>query len=168
MWHDSRFDRPQTGLTQAPPAARNGGIAKAPCGRIAGVTMREFMAITKALADENRVRMLLALQGRELCLCQIIELVALAPSTVSKHMSILHQARLVEGRKTGRWMYYRLAGADASPVVRDALQWVLGSLAGDAQALLDVQRLQELLALDPEELCQRRCAPPHRRSATRL
>ncbi len=55
--------------------------------------MWDFMSITKALADENRVRMLLALQKQELCVCQIIELVKLAPSTVSKHMSILRAAR---------------------------------------------------------------------------
>ena len=72
--------------------------------------MWDFMAVTKALADENRVRMLLALQKQELCVCQIIELVKLAPSTVSKHMSILRAARLVDARKDGRWMFYRLAG----------------------------------------------------------
>jgi DNA-binding transcriptional ArsR family regulator len=40
--------------------------------------MREFMAVAKALADENRVRMLLALRGGELCVCQITELLGLA------------------------------------------------------------------------------------------
>ena len=74
--------------------------------------MWDFMAVTKALADENRVRMLLALQKQELCVCQIIELVKLAPSTVSKHMSILRSAHLVDARKDGRWMYYRLAGIE--------------------------------------------------------
>jgi cytochrome c-type biogenesis protein len=45
--------------------------------------MREFMAITKALADPNRVRILLALRRRELCVCQITELFgfALGPCT---------------------------------------------------------------------------------------
>ena len=42
--------------------------------------MFTFMMITKALSDENRVRTLLALDGRELCVCQIIELLGLAPS----------------------------------------------------------------------------------------
>ena len=41
--------------------------------------MREFMNITKALADENRVRMLLALRKGEFCVCQITELFGLAP-----------------------------------------------------------------------------------------
>ena len=76
--------------------------------------MRDFMAISKALADEQRVRVLLALQRGELCVCQVVELLGLATSTVSKHMSILKQARLVESRKEGRWMYYRLAGDDCA------------------------------------------------------
>lgn len=77
--------------------------------------MRDLMAVLKALADENRVRILGAVRQRELCVCQIVELLGLAQSTVSKHVSILHQARLVESRKEGRWMYYRAADAD-SPV----------------------------------------------------
>ena len=75
-------------------------------GEIQYMTMREFMAITKALADENRVRVLLALQGGELCVCQITELFGLAASTISKHLSILYQAGLVDSRKDGRWIYY--------------------------------------------------------------
>ncbi len=67
------------------------------------------MAVLKALADENRVRILTALRPKELCVCQIVELLGLAPSTVSKHMAILKQARLVDSRKESRWMFYRLA-----------------------------------------------------------
>lgn len=117
------------------------------------------MAITKALADENRVRMLLALRGRELCLCQIVELVVLAPSTASKHMSILRQSRLVEGRKSGRWMYYRLAGEEASELVQRALAWVLESLADDPRVLRDAERLEEILRIDPQSLCESQCPP---------
>ena len=75
--------------------------------------MRDLMAVIKALADENRVRILMALGPGELCVCQIVELLGLAPSTVSKHMAILKQARLVDSRKEGRWMFYRLAEDDA-------------------------------------------------------
>ena len=82
--------------------------------------MREFMSITKALADENRVRILMALRDGELCVCQITELFGYAPSTVSKHLSILFQARLVESRKDGRWIYYQLPDKKASAMVRQA------------------------------------------------
>jgi ArsR family transcriptional regulator len=122
-------------------------------------SMRDFMAITKALADETRVRMLLALRDGELCACQIVELAQLAPSTVSKHMSILKQARLVESRKEGRWMYFRLADSTASALVRQTLAWVEKSLADDKLVEQDRQRLERILECDPSELCEKQCAP---------
>ncbi len=120
--------------------------------------MLEVMMIAKALADENRVRALLALEGRELCVCQIIELLGLAPSTVSKHMTILKQARLVECRKHGRWAYYRLAGDEAPREAQEALAWVCKSLAGTPTVQRDAERLEEILKIDPEGLCRRQCA----------
>jgi len=118
--------------------------------------MRDFMTAAKALADENRVRVLLALQGRELCVCQIIELLGLAPSTVSKHMAILHHARLVESRKDGRWMYYRLADRDAPPAAKAAVRWACRALHADPQALADARRIETITTKPKEELCKNR------------
>jgi ArsR family transcriptional regulator len=117
--------------------------------------MRRFMTVAKALADENRIRALLALRQRELCVCQIIELLGLAPSTVSKHLSILRQARLVDSRKDGRWIYYRLAGDDVPIEAGEAVAWVSKSLCGDPQIREDLRRLKQILELDREELCKR-------------
>jgi ArsR family transcriptional regulator len=116
--------------------------------------MRELLAITKALSDENRLRAIGLLRKREICLCQIIEVLGLAPSTVSKHMSILHQARLVKSRKEGRWAYFRLAEEDAPAEARRALEIVLASLARDQQGKADQLRLKAVLKLEPEELCR--------------
>ena len=118
-----------------------------------GASMREIMAITKALADEQRVRVLLALRRGELCVCQIVELLGLATSTVSKHMSILKQARLVDSRKEGRWMYYRLADNDAPKSVQQAMTWLTSSLASDPQVVRDKKRLASICTCDPSELC---------------
>jgi DNA-binding transcriptional ArsR family regulator len=119
--------------------------------------MREFMNITKALADESRVRTLLALRDGELCVCQITELFGFAPSTVSKHLSILFQARLVESRKEGRWIYYKLPGKNASVVVREALDWIEKSQANDPQILADNKRIKQILKTDLAEICKRQC-----------
>jgi len=119
--------------------------------------MREILDITKAMADGNRLRVLMALAGGELCVCQIVELLQLAPSTVSKHMSILRQAGLVEGRKDGRWMYYRLPGREASKAVRGAVAWARRSLAESPQTVQDARKLKAILAMDPEEICRRQC-----------
>jgi ArsR family transcriptional regulator len=119
--------------------------------------MREFMTITKALADENRVRVLLALAKQELCVCQITELFGLAPSTMSKHLSILYQAGLVNSRKEGRWMFYALPGKEAPVAVRKAIDWVSQSLADSPRSAEDAQRLKKVLKLDPAELCKKQC-----------
>ena len=120
--------------------------------------MREFMNITKALSDPNRVRMLLALQEGELCVCQITELFGFAPSTVSKHLSVLHQAGLIQSRKTERWVYYRLPDKSAAAPVRDALAWVHKSVAETKEALADAKNLKRILATDIAEICRRqRC-----------
>lgn len=116
--------------------------------------MFTFMAITRALSDQNRVRTLLALGGRELCVCQITELLELAPSTVSKHMSILANARLVEGRQEGRWRFYRLAGDGAPFEVQEAIAWTFKSLSDTPQILKDAERIEQILKTDPEVLCK--------------
>jgi ArsR family transcriptional regulator len=109
--------------------------------------MFEFMNITKALADENRVRILMALNGREeLCVCQLIDMLKLAPSTVSKHLFILRNARLVNGRKQGRWMYYRLNTDGAPSVVTGALKWATRSVNEDPLIQQDDERLSEILS----------------------
>ena len=115
--------------------------------------MRELLAVMKALADENRLRIMAALDGRELCLCQIVELLGLATSTVSRHASILQQARLVHSRKEGRWTYFRLDD-DAPSQADEATALVVRALKGDSQAREDAKRLRQILKLDPEELCR--------------
>jgi DNA-binding transcriptional ArsR family regulator len=121
------------------------------------MTLREFMPITKAMADEKRVRMLLALRGGELCVCQITELFGLAASTISKHLSILHHAGLVDSRKEGRWIYYSLPAKHAPGPVREAIRWAANTLAEDPRALEDAARLKKIVALDRVELCKRQC-----------
>ncbi|MDZ7580825.1 MAG: metalloregulator ArsR/SmtB family transcription factor [Deltaproteobacteria bacterium] len=113
------------------------------------------MAVTKALADETRVRLLAALLDGELCVCQLIELIGLAPSTVSKHLSTLRSARLIEGRKNGRWIYYRLAGTHAPPAARTALDWLLEALKSSSLILEDRQRLAQMKKTQPEGLCRK-------------
>ncbi|HXI71136.1 MAG TPA: metalloregulator ArsR/SmtB family transcription factor [Verrucomicrobiae bacterium] len=117
--------------------------------------MREFMAITKALADPNRVRILLALRRGELCVCQITELFGFAPSTISKHLSILHQAHLILSRKSERWVYYRLPDRTAAVAVREALDWVHKSLARTDEAAADIKKLKVILQTDLAEICRR-------------
>ena len=117
--------------------------------------MKAFVAITKALSDPHRVRALFALRNGELCVCQIIELLGLAPSTVSKHMYILKQAGLVANRKEERWMYYRLPKDNEMPVVvRDAITFVFGALGDDNTINSDQKALKQITKQDLTKLCK--------------
>jgi DNA-binding transcriptional ArsR family regulator len=119
------------------------------------MSIPKFLDIIKAISDENRLRAIMALRTGELCVCQIVELLQLAHSTVSKHMSILKQAGLVQSRKKGRWVFYRLRDADeTSSLAEQALSWACGAVSQDPIILKDECQLSEVLRLDPEELCR--------------
>lgn len=115
------------------------------------------MKITKALADENRIRVLLALRGGELCACQITELLGLAPSTMSKHMSILYQAGLVDSHKEGRWIYFRLRDGKAPASVKKAIDWISKAAEDQARVHQDAELLKKIMKMDPSEICKRQC-----------
>jgi DNA-binding transcriptional ArsR family regulator len=119
--------------------------------------VRDLLKITKALADANRIRVLMALRNGELCVCQITELFGLAPSTMSKHLSILYQAGLVESRKEGRWIYFRLPDGKAPVGAKRAIKWIAEAAEGQERIREDEAKLKSILKLDPSELCKRQC-----------
>ncbi len=117
--------------------------------------MRTLLAMTAALSDINRARIVCALERcEELCVCQIHELLGLAPSTTSKHLSLLVAAGLVDSRKEGRWVYYRLPD-EADAAAADALEWFCAHAAEEPAIAEDEKRLDRILAYTPEELCRR-------------
>jgi len=65
--------------------------------------------LLKALADATRLRVVMLLQADELCVCDIVRVLGLPQSTVSRHIGRLREAGVVEARRTGTWMHYRLA-----------------------------------------------------------
>ncbi|SMP44821.1 ArsR/SmtB family transcription factor [Desulfonatronum lacustre] len=114
--------------------------------------MENTLAMAKAMADGNRMRVIAALMEHdELCVCQLIEMLGLAGATVSRHMSILQAARLVQSRKQGRWVFYRLS--DEFPELLRA--WLRESLAASPGVLADRDNLKAILACDPDDLCRR-------------
>lgn len=115
--------------------------------------MRTFLAITRALNDQTRLRTLVALRRGELCLCQLVELFGLAPSTVSKHLNVLYEAGLIDRRKEGRWVHFRLPARNAAPAVRRAIRWVTDCLEDDPEIISDRKKLSDVLARDLQALC---------------
>jgi len=70
--------------------------------------MKEVVRFFKAFSDETRLRILRLLLKGELCICELMEVLQLPQSTVSRHMAYLKNAGLVEDRREGVWVYYSL------------------------------------------------------------
>lgn len=88
----------------------------------------------------------MALRERELCVCQVTGFLDLSPSTTSKHLSILRQARLIESRKKGKWVYYSTPDlTKAHATIKNALEWVISSLGASNTVIEDEKRIQEIL-----------------------
>lgn len=115
--------------------------------------LEHFSAISKALGDPQRLRAFMALRQGELCVCQIIELLGLAPSTVSKHMTILKAAGLVQSRKDSRWVYYRLAQPEQKQAIQHIITLATTLLEDDSDIRRDRQHLQGIKAEELSALC---------------
>ena len=122
--------------------------------------MKKTVEILKSLSDRNRLRVVAALMHiDELCACQVVELLQVTGATVSRHMDLLLHAGIVEGRKEGRWVYYRLVDS-----LDDRLfQWLEASLKDVVDLEADRKLLKSIVACEPEELCRQQrgevCCP---------
>ncbi|SDK13817.1 ArsR/SmtB family transcription factor [Natronincola ferrireducens] len=70
--------------------------------------MEDKIELLKALSDKNRLLILDMLSCGELCGCDIMEGLSLTQPTISHHMKILQQCKLVMGRKEGKWTFYSI------------------------------------------------------------
>ena len=66
----------------------------------------DVVKIGKALSDENRVKILQMLTDGERCGCKLLEAFEITQPTLSHHMKILCDSRLVDARKDGKWSHY--------------------------------------------------------------
>jgi ArsR family transcriptional regulator len=68
--------------------------------------MNKFVKTIKALSDENRLRIIMMLNERSMCVCEINETLDIALSTISAHLKLLKNADLIYDKKDGRWITY--------------------------------------------------------------
>jgi ubiquinone/menaquinone biosynthesis C-methylase UbiE/DNA-binding transcriptional ArsR family regulator len=84
-------------------------------------SMPQIVKILRVVADPNRLRILLLLDGEELSVAELQEILVMGQSTISTHLSQLKQAGLVEDRRTGKNNLYTLASSTAAPVLDQLL-----------------------------------------------
>jgi len=93
-----------------------------------------------ALADRTRLRLLNLMGADEVCVCFFVEILDELQPKISRHLAYLRRAGLVEARRDGKWMHYRVAepaDPQAARVLKDVMAW----LAEDREMRRDRERL---------------------------
>jgi len=96
----------------------------------------------QALGDNTRLRLLNLMGDREICVCYFVEILAQGQPKISRHLAYLRRAGIVEARREGKWMHYRIVmppDAGAAKVLRQTLAW----LAEDRAMQADRARLSK-------------------------
>ena len=104
--------------------------------------LSDMETLFKALADATRLRILGLLLTGEVCVCHIHESLKIPQPKASRHLAYLRRAGLVEARRDGLWMHYRLATL-ADPVVAAIGDTVRHALAHMDIVQRDAERLQK-------------------------
>ena len=99
-------------------------------------TVQEIAATFSVLGDPTRIRILDALTGGELCVCDIATLVGISESAVSHQLRLLRGMRLVRARRAGRQVFYTLDDQHIVQLLRLAVTHVQESAAGQRPRLV--------------------------------
>lgn len=95
----------------------------------------------QAFADPTRLRILNLLRGGKLCVCDVCAILDESQPKVSRHLAILRSAGLVEARREGKWMHYRIAAID-DPLRRSLIECVGTCLRNVDEFRSDRKRLR--------------------------
>ncbi len=117
--------------------------------------LRDYETVLKAAADPTRVRILKILEGGEMCVCQVIAILSLGQSTVSKHLFLLRGAGLIKDRRDRKWVYYSLDRRTDSPFAGRMLRNLQGWLNDDPVIAKDRERSVLARSIGPIGICER-------------
>ncbi len=109
--------------------------------------MKAQLKAFKALGDKNRLAIVKMLEVKPMCVCEITAALGLAPSTVSKHLSLLNEAGLIQDQKEGKWVNYSLV-SDPSPFVKEILGVLRGSIKEDPELLIYMEKARKADRVD--------------------
>jgi ArsR family transcriptional regulator len=109
---------------------------------------QKISSVLRVLADQRRLRIMNALMRKELCVCELVEVLVLPQYEVSRCLALLKNAGLVEYRRDGRWAYYSIADSiRGEPFFAELLKLLQLSVATRGETARDFRRLERRLAL---------------------
>ena len=114
--------------------------------------MTDKTRLFKALSDSSRLRILKMLQIKPLCVCEIREVLQLATSTVSKHLSILRDTGFIIEEKDGKWVNYKINPHPSDDRISSIISTLDFWIADDQVIISDKQKVQKV---DRYEVCSR-------------
>lgn len=114
-------------------------------------TLRNINKNLKAIADENRIRILnLLYKKKDLCVCEIREIIGLSQPTISSHLKILENCGLVDYNKDGKWVNYRI-NKDLNKKIMQILESIFEVIKIDEKIKKDWVKIGKI---DRKELCR--------------
>ncbi len=106
--------------------------------------MLEKAQVLKALGDETRLRIIGLLTHGELCVCDIMAVLNIPQSTVSRHLAYLKNTGWIDGKREGAWMYYTLIEEETG-LKQGVLETLTETFRKDAMAKRDQSALELFL-----------------------
>ena len=118
-----------------------------------GQELKQITKIIKALSDENRIRIVCLLKyKRDLCVCEITEIIGLAQPTISSHLKLLENAGLIESYKNGLWVNYNI-GSSLDSFSAEFIETLYKNLKNDKQIKIDKEKVKNI---NRDMICKKR------------
>ena len=117
----------------------------------------DLVTLFAALADPTRLRLLNLMDGREVCVCYFVEILKQGQPKISRHLAYLRRAGVVEARRDGKWMHYRIEWPDDSRAA-SILDATLQSFKADKDMQADLARLDKACC-EPQRFVMLQGAP---------
>jgi len=109
--------------------------------------MDQYVSFFKALSDPTRLRIMVLLAEKELCVCQIEDALSLSQAKVSRHLNVLRHARMVEAKREGLWIYYSQVKAK-NCLEKKIFECFKKCLRRDKFCLIDIARMTKRCSRD--------------------
>ncbi len=106
--------------------------------------LKNMEKIIKALADERRIRIIYLLKTKkDLCVCEITNIIGLSQSTISSHLKVLENAGLIESHKDGLWVNYNI-NSQLCFFSSEFIEIIYKDLKKDKQIVSDLKKLKNI------------------------
>ena len=116
--------------------------------------MRDLIEVFKILSDETRLRILMLLMEKELCVCEIEAALDMAQSRVSHQLRNLKNVGLIKDRREGTWVYYSLNSNGLDSFNKSVIELLSKKLKSDPTVLKDYDSLERVIQADVRRKCQ--------------